>query len=69
MFDWQFILVLLIVAVAAGYVGRVVWKSISTSSGGVCSSCDSCGNQDAAPSVKPLVTLDEGQFDGSDVRT
>jgi len=68
MFNWQLAIVLLVVAAAAVYVGRVLWKSITANSGGSCGSCNSCGTSDEMqPKAKSLVMLDEGPADSRNV--
>ncbi len=59
MFDWQYLVVALVVAIAAAYVGRVLWQSVTSESGGSCGSCRSCEGNNDGPKVKPLVTLDD----------
>lgn len=61
MFNWQLIVVALIVAAAAVYVLRVTWRSLIAKSGGSCGSCNSCNDAQTNVKTRTLVTLDEDE--------
>lgn len=60
MFDWQAVIVLIIVATAATYVSWRLWLSLKSPGKSSCGSCKSCGPSDDSLSQKVLVTLDDG---------
>jgi FeoB-associated Cys-rich membrane protein len=41
-FDWQNAAVLLLVAVACGYLARLAWQSVARKKAGGCGSCSTC---------------------------
>lgn len=50
--DWQNIVALALVAVAAAFVFRSMWKAVRGKKSGGCGSCGSCGTP------KDVVTID-----------
>lgn len=64
--DTQQIITLMIVAVAAFYVIRRLWRAITNRDGGHCAGCGECGKPArpgdlrSAPKATPLITLSAG---------
>ena len=59
MFDWQAVIVLIIVATAAAYLSWRLWLSLKSPGKSSCGSCKSCGPSDEDASPKVLVSLDD----------
>ncbi|GAB4459169.1 MAG: hypothetical protein OHK0029_21340 [Armatimonadaceae bacterium] len=59
--DWQQIISLILVAMAAVYVARQLWRQMSAGEDGGCGGCNGCGKPSPmtrpAPKAVPLITL------------
>ena len=58
-FEWQNLLVLLIVATAAAYLARLAWQSVRRRTSSACGGCHDCTRAGDQPVRKQIVTLDE----------
>lgn len=60
-FDWQNLIVLLIVAAAAVYVARLAWTSIVAKRANACGGCRNCATSEKTPEVFNLTSQPMGK--------
>ena len=59
--DWQNLIVLAMVAVAAGYVVRLTWTSVLARRQSACGNCRNCGSEDQPRDVFSITSPASGE--------
>jgi hypothetical protein len=56
---WQNLAVLLVVAVAGGYLARAAWQTLARKKAAACGGCGTCSNPASEPKIVTLDTLSQ----------